>query len=139
MGHRQNTIFALTNLGGLRVATGEAKQAEVFLEEALSLAREIGQPGFITAILLEYGNLDRKLKDWGKAEKDYQEALNFAQKLGAQASIGQALFGLARVSEAQGHFSDAKRLGQESMVAYQKIGHFKGGQVRQWLDRLTSN
>ena len=135
MGHRQNTIFALTNLGGLRVATGDAKQADAFLEEALSLAREIGQPGFITAILLEYGNLYLKRKDWGKAQQSYQEALSYAQNLGAQANMGHALFGLAQVAEAQRHFADAKRLGQESLVAYQKIGHFKGGQVRQWLDK----
>lgn len=131
IGHRQNIILALTNLSELQARRGE--EVLPWLDEAMALARETGQVGYISALWLEYGRYYQDRGLYPDAEQAYQEGLALARKMGARASVGRALFGLARLAAAQGEKLQAFQLAQESLETYQKIGHYREKTVRDWL------
>jgi tetratricopeptide (TPR) repeat protein len=133
--HREYITGLLVNLGALASDLGNDEQAEVYLQEGVDLARQLGFRLLIAAILDSRGELHLKRSELGTASKDFHEALEVVLQE-SQDLRADALFGLARIEEALGNYTEARRQGEISLKTFEKIDHKKAPGVGKWLSTL---
>src|SRR5260221_10988602 len=92
MGDREPISVMLLNLGELVGAQGNYTQAEAYLQEGLTLARQIGYPQWISALLTNLGSMTRKQGNYARAEVYLQESLVLAWQIGWPRMISIVLY-----------------------------------------------
>jgi DNA-binding CsgD family transcriptional regulator len=125
----------LANLGWVSGEQGNYAQAETYIQEGVALARQIDHHWALSTLLNERGELHLKQQFYDAARVDFREMRDIASE-GDPEYFGLACFGLARVAAAQGSTTEARQQGQESLAILEKIGHYKGTEVKQWLNTL---
>ncbi len=136
IGHDERISILLTNLGEISGIRQDYTQAETYYQESLQLARSVGHYWLINSILCEMG--EHYLR-WEKADSAYQfftEAAQMAKEQELQEVLAESLFGLARVAIVQDRTSDALANGKESLALFEKMGHYKANEVKEWLAEL---
>ncbi len=136
-----DTRFAGTNvgsLGSLALAQGHYEQAEQYLREALEIAHKIGDIWMLGVMLNEYGELQLKQGRVDDAYAAFDEARNVSAS-GSKEVVASTLFGLARVSAAQGNMQEAHRLAQESLQMFETMGNRMKENVKAWLPTLSES
>ncbi len=124
-----------TLLGNLGITTRKQKnyvQSETYLQEGLTLARQIG-PQMTADTLYEYGNLHLEQQKVEFAEVKFREMLTIVPE-GDLDLLALAQYGLARTMATQGKMHEARRFGEASVLALEKMGHRKAKEVRDWLN-----
>lgn len=136
---------------------GEFDRAQDYLQDALAIGRQAQEYDSISAILTNLGVLAVKCGNLGEAKSYLQEGLALAYELDGSEKISGlfsnlgglaacrgdyapgviALYGLARVAAAEGDNERACQQGEESLIAFQEIGHHKAAEVEDWLDSLV--
>jgi len=137
LGHRKWMSMLLSNLGRQANELGYYAQAEIYLQEGLELARQLGIPQFICILLYNRGDLQLNQQQDYIAETTFREMLSCVPE-GCQDLIASARYGLARVAALQNNIYEARQLGQTSLTIFEKIGHYRTGEIRHWLDTLPS-
>lgn len=135
IGYRERISLLLTNLGWLSAEQEHYDQAEGYLQESLLLANDIGNRWLMSGTLKFLGDVQVKLKQYESARATFQKVFELAAD-GNQRMMGEALFGLAMVSAAEGNLVEARRQAEESLVIYEKIGQGAAAKVRAWLSNL---
>jgi len=138
IGYRLIIGTLLQNIGAVAVARSGYALAREYLQEGLTLAREIECPRLVSGILSEWGELCLRQQELDLSSVAFCEVLEIARERGLQEWVGSALYGLARVSAAQGNIIDAHHHGQESLTVLEAIGHYKANNVTQWLAKLPA-
>ena len=136
-----DTRFVGTNvgsLGSLAMAQGRYEQAEQYLGEALEIAHKIGDIWMLGVMLNEYGELQLKQGRVDGAYAAFDEARNVSAS-GSKEVVASTLFGLARVSAAQGNMQEAQRLAQESLQMFEAMGNRMKENVKAWLPTLSES
>lgn len=105
------------------------------MQEGLELARQIDSRLIIARTLCQRGELHFKTSQLNAAFKDFHEALNIGPKE-SQEVTAEAQFGLAQVEATLSNHNEALLFGQMSLSIFEKIGHKKTSEVRQWLAAL---
>ena len=132
VGHVERVIVLLRSLAGLAVAQTQSDEAVAHLQEALVLARQIGQRWQVGRVLAELGEL--QLVVGGEtAVSTFQELFHLARTLQSQELVALALYGLARIAAREGKTAVAQQRGQESLTGLVAIGHHRVHEVQQWL------
>lgn len=132
--NRNYMSFLLAHLGSAIGGQGSYKQANNYFKESLDLARPRGSPWYISTTLAEWGEIHLKYKQIDAADAAFQEVLIYECSTGEQPELlAKALYGLAQVAAYQGRTSEAARLGLEGQTQFEKIGHYKAGEVSNWL------
>ena len=130
----------LAHLGSALGGQGKYEQANACFQESLDLARAQGSPWYITKTLTEWGEIHLKHRQLQAADAAFQEVLIYERNVGGEPELlARARYGLARVAAYQGKNSEAARLGLESEVQFEKIGHYKAREVREWLLFLSES
>ena len=128
--------------GHLARTRGDYAGAEIFLQEGLALAQEIGRRWYVGIILVEQGEVYLREQKPDTATAAFLRALQIAQQPAKKSDIlfivALALFGLGRVAEFRGNFVEAQRHGQASLAIMEAIGHVEAAGVKAWLAALSS-
>lgn len=135
IGYRERISLLLTNLGWLASEQEHYAQAEEYLQESLALATDIGNRWLMSGTLKFLGDVQVKLEQFDAARSTFHRVLELAAG-GNQRMMGEAHFGLAIVSAAQGNLVEARSQAEESLAIYEKIGQGAATRVREWLSSL---
>jgi uncharacterized protein HemY len=100
----------LVGLGLLALQQQEHQTAARYLEEALALARAVGNRLAISQTLSQLGLLATLRREFGPARAYLRESLTVYQQLGRLAEVATCLEGLAGVALGEGHPARAARL-----------------------------
>src|ERR1019366_7829190 len=131
-GHRERTSLFLLNLGDIVLEHGNLVRAEVYLQEGLELARQIGHPERISDLLLRLGILAAKRNVTEQAEACYQEGLALARQIGLPqlicrllAARGDLYLQLQQKEAAESAFREMSHLvpeGNQTLLAFAQYG-----------------
>jgi len=100
----------LRQLGLIAWHQGNLAQAEAYTQEALALARELGDKSLIATTLQNLGYFASLQGDLKQAGACYREGLSLAQEIGNEVQMCWPLVGLASVAAAEGQPVRAARL-----------------------------
>jgi len=123
---QQNHVKAteiLSHLGLLCKLQSEYKQAEIYLQEGLLLARRLDQREHICFFLTHLGAVTEKLGDYARAENYLQEALFLARHLEQPEHICPVLAALGHVMIRQGNYEQAEIHLQEGLALARQVGN----------------
>jgi tetratricopeptide (TPR) repeat protein/transcriptional regulator with XRE-family HTH domain len=135
IGHRRRMSMVLSNLGMQATKHGNYRQAEMYLEEGLTLARQLGIPHLVCTLLYNWGECQLNQQQSCAATASFHEMLSYIPE-GCQELIANARYSLARIVALQNNISEAQQQGQNSLIIFEKIGHYRANEVRYWLDTL---
>jgi predicted ATPase/DNA-binding XRE family transcriptional regulator len=116
-------VRALHDAVSLAIFQGDLARAEIFLNEGLSMARELDDPALVSEAISYSAFLSFRRGDNARAEELLEEAHRL---LGGRASTAQGvfpLFDLGDVALAQGQFERAARRYHEAIEQVQSAGY----------------
>jgi tetratricopeptide (TPR) repeat protein len=116
--------FVLAYLGEAVGYQGDEERARSCFEESLRLARQAQTIRQLSEVLARWGEVCLHFQRLEEAEAAYQELLSLQAlgELDAQTKA-RARYGLAWFAAQRGELPLARLLGQESLEAYQALGH----------------
>lgn len=120
----QPTIWRASALNGLGILTrsqGDYSSARRFLDDCLSIQRELQDHIGLAAVLNSLGVLAQYQGDMEAAERYHQESLQYRRELGDQRDIAVSLNNLGMVAQEQGDFNRAEGLFQESLAILRHV------------------
>jgi non-specific serine/threonine protein kinase len=116
---RCRALFDAGQLGSFMGQYGEAQQ---YLEESLSIAREIGDQRRIAMVLQPLGIVHHGQGNMSTARGYFEEALALAQGLGNKREIAAALNALAQLHRVQGEPDMAEPLYENAVALAHELG-----------------
>ena len=116
----------LHGLGTIIHEISDYARARPFLEESLSIWRDLGDKPGTAAALNNLGWLAYQLGDLETARSLSEEALRLNRELGERRGAAVALFNLGSVALQRSDYSVALALFEESLVLRQEIGDRRG-------------
>jgi tetratricopeptide (TPR) repeat protein len=123
-------------LGGVQIELKNFEAAETHLMKSLHLAVDIGHRWYTSVIWKEIGELKLKQGYPNSASDAFKKALDLAREVNSSELIGLAIYGLARVAEAQKNYAEARLQGQNSLNIFQLMDYYKQDEVKKWIDKL---
>jgi tetratricopeptide (TPR) repeat protein len=121
----------LNALSEARLRAGDLDGARRDLEEAIEIAKSLGEP---TGIAIYLGNLAAMClseENWEKAEEAAREALKLSQQLGSRVTIATNYARLAVAAMHQGRIPDALMYAHESLPILAELKHALEEPVRE--------
>ncbi len=109
---------------------GDAERAQNLIEEALSLAQEVGDKGNIIICYWKFASVAFFLEDYHRAGQFAAEAYRLAQESNIKSYIGQSLIRLGYVDWAQSNISRFAERMEEALVIAKQINN-------SWLNANT--
>jgi predicted ATPase/DNA-binding XRE family transcriptional regulator len=119
-------IKPLKNLGRVARRRGDYAQAQIILEEALTLCREIEYSWGVASSLHYLGEVARDRREWHRAASLFRESLSCSRVLGDTLGIGCCLGELGGVATALGRPEQGARLLGASAGMHEAMG-FRAG------------
>ncbi len=98
------------------------QEAQRYLEESLSLAREIGDKSRVAFVLPPLGMAAVGLGDLTKARAYSEEAVVLARELGRRRDLAVALISLAQLHRMEGQLGVAEPLYGEALSLFRELG-----------------
>jgi tetratricopeptide (TPR) repeat protein len=114
-------IAALYGAVALAVEQGDNERAKGFAEEALEIARAIGDTHWIAESLAVSGKIAFQ-EDIPRATALFEEALALFRNQGETRGVANMLLNLGRTALGQGHIAQATPLLAESLALYEQLG-----------------
>jgi len=115
---------------------GELAQGEVYFQESLALAQEMGHRRYACIALGELGEIRLARGEADQASDSLSQALEVAREIGLRDREGLAMFGLARVALRRGDIEEAVRLGSDARQVLRTLAHPVEEEVSAWLERV---
>jgi len=133
----------LHGLGTIIHEISDYAQARPFLEESLSIWRELGDRRGMVAALNNLGWLAFEVGDFGVARSLSEEALLLNRGLGERRGVAVARFNLGMVALQQSDYPAALSLLQESLALRKEMGDRRGCAYVQaslgWMEQQRGN
>lgn len=123
IGHQMRISSVLQNLGMMMRLLNQDELAAAYVQESLEIAQAIGHRWLICETLGEVGWLTLKRGQLAEAKQHFAEMLRQAKEFQAPLLQGCALFGLAQVTEHEGHRDEAFRSAQESLAIFVRLNN----------------
>lgn len=114
------------SLGALSTAQGDFGAAAVFLEQGLSIYRELDDYSGIAVSLNALGVLERDTGDYDKAQDNFEQSLAYWKKSDDRSAIARCLHNIANVSKIRGDYDYARAALFEATQIFQEIGDRRG-------------
>jgi len=105
----------LNSLGSIVMSLGEYERAQKFLEESLSLRREMGEKHGIAYSLNSLGHVAYYRGYYEQAQKLYEESLSLRREMEDKSGIANSLNNLGNVAYYLGNSEQAQKLFEESL------------------------
>jgi predicted ATPase/class 3 adenylate cyclase len=112
----------LFDAGQLGFFMGRYVEAQRYLEESLSIAREIGDTKMVAMVLQPLGMASVAQGDSSTARRYLEEALLLAQELGEKRQVAAALNALAQLHRVEGNLGMAEPLYQQVLTLARELG-----------------
>jgi predicted ATPase/class 3 adenylate cyclase len=129
---------ALTEAGMFAWHRGEYEKAAALHEEALALARELGDERGIGFALNSLGAQELEKGNYERATRLFEDALALSRDLGDRRTVGYALRNLGEVARYRGEYGRAATLGMESLSRFREIADgWHIARTLAWLGRIT--
>jgi len=116
-------IRILFQLSSVALKQNKGAEAKQFATEALELARANQMETMIARGYIELGYVDFLTADYASAERDFQQALDYAQKFGARLNEARAQLSLASLYEQRGEADKALTYQEPAQKFYQSAGY----------------
>jgi tetratricopeptide (TPR) repeat protein len=100
---------------------GQVQKSLSVLEQALTIARDMGNLRSEAHVLDYLGMAYAKIEAYAQARQHYEESLKLFQALEVHWGIAQAEFGLLRVAYELEDYTTAKQLCEKLIPSYEKI------------------
>jgi predicted ATPase/DNA-binding SARP family transcriptional activator len=126
LGEQRALLPVLTQLGKALLEQGEMKDARVYLEVALSLARRAEDPLGAKSSLGFLAHLHQRLGQFDEARAFAEECLRLNQATGDREGTAEALRRLAAILLAQGNIAAAQPLADEALAIHRLLKHQLG-------------
>ncbi|WP_088889790.1 tetratricopeptide repeat protein [Leptolyngbya ohadii] len=123
---KQETAWALCNLGNAYFSLGQYPQAINFHQQSLSIAREIDDRKGGGVSLGNLGGVYASLGQYPQAINFYQQSLSIAQEIGDRFGEGRALGNLGLAYDRLGQYSQAIGFHQQYLSIAQEINYQYG-------------
>ncbi len=117
---------ALNVAGILARSQGDYVSAVTYLEESLTIMREIGDRSGIAAALQNLGSVANSQGDYILARTYHEESLSIQREIGNWRGIAKSLQGLGLVVDSQGDYASARAYYEESLTITRETGNRKG-------------
>ena len=101
-GDRESERIAWTEMAIASAQAGDAKAAGVALTEAIASASKQGNRAALASLLASAGQASAQARQWGEAERRFEESLEAARASGRQDVEWEAQFGLGLAAENTG-------------------------------------
>lgn len=109
-------------LGVLSHDQGEYQVARQFLNEALQLYRQVGDPSMTAHVLSYLGRTLQVLGEFTQAEMLLREGLDLTREMDYRFGTGLTLDALGQIASAQGHLEEAAGFFSESASLFREMG-----------------
>ena len=126
----------LSKLGILHYSLGEARRAIEYYEQALAIAREIGDRRGEGAHLGNLGLAYAALGEVRRAIEYHEQALSVAREIGDRRMEGNHLANLGLLAKGQGDLARARALWEQALRIFEAIEDPNAERVRGWLAAL---
>ena len=112
---RLGVARSLSNVGAILVALGRPQEAAEALDEAVALARALGDERALALSLNNRGDVALTLGDWETASGRFAESLELLRSVGDDVNIARSLFNLGVVALERGDEAAARQYVAESV------------------------
>ena len=123
-------------LAALDAQTGRVAAARAGYEEALRLARELGDKAAQATELMHLGITCRKAGELVQAREDLTEALTLAQQVGDALGTARTLNSLGYLAGDEGNVSQACHYLREALAIFERMGSSEDDEPGQMLREL---
>jgi predicted ATPase/class 3 adenylate cyclase len=113
---------ALHSAGQLGCFMGRYAEAQAYLTEGLSIARELGDKSRVSAVLMDLAMASLGQGDRVTARRHLEEALPLARELGNKRQVAAALNGLAQIHRVEGDLDTAEPLYEQMLALARELG-----------------
>ncbi len=113
-------------VGSVATAQGDFLVATRFLEQSLSLYRDIGDEGGIAVSLNALAITARDCGDYLGAENKFEESLEYWRRAGDRRASARCLHNLANVAKIRGNYACAGAALQEAIQIFEELGDRNG-------------
>ena len=124
--HDPKYVAALLASGRVEIKAGNPQGSLDFLNQALSLAIQLGQDEEKADILHAIGAAYQGLDKPGEAQRYYQESLEIKRRIGQKRGIAVTLGRIAQVQEQLGNLDAALASYKEALQVQREIGDKRG-------------
>jgi non-specific serine/threonine protein kinase len=107
--------LALSNLAFFLTYQGEAEQAVRLAEQAVALARSVGEPSLMAWILLGLAQATDEVRDFERSERLYGEMLDMARQAGDETMATRALGQIGNTLRIRGDNARARAVLEEAL------------------------
>jgi non-specific serine/threonine protein kinase len=97
------------------VTGGSTERGAGHVERGVAIARSVGRPEMLAAVLAIAGEFFRTIGDYTSARPHYEEAASIATSIGDRAVLSVAVANLAYVACHDGDFAEGRRLGRQGL------------------------
>ena len=126
LGDRLTQANALTDLGDVRLLTGDHRGAAEAQEEALDIYRDISHRGGQANALTDLGSVRRVTGDYRGAAEALEKALDIYRDIGNRLGQASSLTYLGDVRQMTGDYRGAAEALEEALDIYRDIGNRLG-------------
>ncbi len=137
VGQHEWICGVLVNLTELEIDRGNYQQAKIYLEESAVEAAQLGVARLSVFVLFFRGILALLQEQIDEADGVFREMQQMIPN-GDLELYAFLQYGQARLAASRGQLQQARFLGESSVAALQRVGHYQFHQVRQWLNALPS-
>jgi predicted ATPase/class 3 adenylate cyclase len=114
-------VWALVSLGHVERSRGMLDNARVSYEEALALAREVGDDAELAAATSALGQIALLERDFERAADFAQQAIDLAATAHWDSGVANGLIELAHARVAQGRIAEASAALHEAVAVLEKV------------------
>ena len=112
----------LFDAGQLSCVMGRYHESQLYLQESLAIAREIGDETRIVEVLQPLGMTAVALGDFASARAYAEEEIALARRLGKRRQLAVALISLAQLHRIEGRLNAAGQLNEDALTIFRELG-----------------
>ena len=124
---KQELMLALELLGRLFYAQGDYPSARRYLEESLTIARQLGAKRETAQALSNLATtICSETADYATARRMYDESMAVYQEIGDQYGIAKIIINLGAIEHEEANYTGAKALYEQSLQIYHTLDYRYG-------------
>ncbi len=135
---KTNLCLVLCILTATKLKQNEMLQAADYLQEAMTIAEQVGTPDLWCAVYEVQGEYALTRQDVQQAAEAFRNLEKSAPK-GDVLALSTAQYGLARVAAAQGRRREAQKQGRAVLYRWREMGYRRAKEVEAWVQSLSAD